>query len=106
MNTTQRAAVKKITRLRDKATGQYLEVIEFPISKTNVSRLKLPPSVVSEPGAFGKRLRDPGAILPKGKEELKKLLAAVAKSDPPRSRCMKRKPAGRRTKSASFWWMG
>ena len=53
MNTTQKAAVKKIARLRDKATEQYLEVIEFPISKTSVNKLKLPPSVVSEPGAFG-----------------------------------------------------
>jgi hypothetical protein len=83
MNSTQKAAVKKIARLRDKATEQYLEVIEFPISKTSVNKLKLPPSVVSEPGAFGKRLRDAGAILPKGEEELKKLLASVAKSDPP-----------------------
>ena len=83
MNTTQKAAVKKIARLRDKATEQYLEVIEFPISKTSVNKLKLPPSVVSEPGAFGKRLRDAGAILPKGEEELKKLLTSVAKSDPP-----------------------
>ena len=83
MNTIQKAAVKKIARLRDKATEQYLEVIEFPISKTSVNKLKLPPSVVSEPGAFGKRLRDAGAILPKGEEELKKLLARVAKSDPP-----------------------
>jgi hypothetical protein len=84
MNTIRKGAIKKIARLRDKATEQYLEVIEFPISKTSVNKLKLPPSVVSEPGAFGKRLRDAGAILPKGQEELKKLLAAVAKSDPPK----------------------
>jgi hypothetical protein len=83
MNIIRKGAIKKIARLRDKATEQYLEVIEFPISKTSVNKLKLPPSVVSEPGAFGKRLRDAGAILPKGEEELKKLLASVAKSDPP-----------------------
>ena len=85
MNTTQKrkAGIKKIARLRDKATEQYLEVIEFPISKTTVNKLALPPSVVSEPGGFGKRLRDAGAILPKAEEELKKLLTTVAKSDPP-----------------------
>jgi putative DNA primase/helicase len=83
MNIIRKGAIKKIARLRDKATEQYLEVIEFPISKTSVNKLKLPPSVVSEPGAFGKRLRDAGAILPKGEEELKELLARVAKSDPP-----------------------
>jgi hypothetical protein len=83
MNTIHKAAIKKIARLRDKATEQYLEVIEFPISKTSVNKLTLPPSVVSEARAFGKRLRDAGAILPKGEEELKKLLATVAKSDPP-----------------------
>src|SRR6476660_3918767 len=86
MTTIQKAAVKKIARLRDKATEQYLEVIEFPTSKTSVNELTLPPSVVSEARAFGKRLRDAGAILPKGEEELKKLLAIVAKSDPPEER--------------------
>jgi hypothetical protein len=86
MTTVQKAEIKKIARLRDKATEQYLEVIEFPTSRTRVNKLTLPPSLVSEPVAFGKRLRDAGAILPKGKEELTKLLATVAKSDPPEER--------------------
>jgi hypothetical protein len=58
MNTIQKVKIKKVARLRDKATEQYLEVIEFPISKTRVNKLTLPPSVVSEPVVFGKRLRD------------------------------------------------
>jgi Domain of unknown function (DUF927) len=82
MNTIRKGAIKKIARLRDKATEQYLEVIKFPTSKTTINELTLPPSVVSDPGTFGKRLRDAGAILPKAEEKLKKLLAAVAKSDP------------------------
>jgi hypothetical protein len=83
MNTIRKGAIKKIARLRDKATEQYLEVIKFPTSKITTNELTLPPSVVSDPGTFGKRLRDAGAILPKAEEKLRKLLAAVAKSDPP-----------------------
>jgi hypothetical protein len=83
MNTIRKGAIKKIARLRDKATEQYLEVIKFPTSRTTVNELTLPPSVVSDHKVFGKRLRDAGAILPKDTEALKKLLAAVAKSDPP-----------------------
>jgi uncharacterized protein (DUF927 family) len=82
MNTIPKEAIKKIARLRDKATEQYLEVITFPTSKTTINELTLLPSVVSDPGTFGKRLRDAGAILPKAEEKLRKLLAAVAKSDP------------------------
>jgi hypothetical protein len=83
MDTIRKKTIKKIARLRDKATEQYLEVIKFPTSKTTVNELTLPPSVVSDHKVFGKRLRDAGAILPKDTEALKKLLAAVAKSDPP-----------------------
>jgi putative DNA primase/helicase len=59
--------IKKIARVRDKATGDYFEIVEFPVSATERSRLELPPSVVVDPGAFEKRLRDAGAILPKHK---------------------------------------
>lgn len=57
--------ISKIARVRDKATGDYLEVIEFPISHTEKSRLELPPSAVVDLSAFERRLRDAGAILPK-----------------------------------------
>jgi hypothetical protein len=83
MNTIRKGAIKKIARIRDKATEQYLVVVRFPTSKTAVNELTLLPSVVSDAKAFGKHLRDAGAILPKGEKELKKLLAIVAKSDPP-----------------------
>jgi len=83
MNTPQKAAIKKIARIRDKATEQYFDVIEFQVSKGTVSKLALLPSVVNDLGSFAKRLRDAGAILPKGEGKLKNLLATVAKSDPP-----------------------
>ena len=58
-------------------------MIEFPISETEIKTLELPPSVVSEPGAFEKQLRDAGAILPPRATNLQDLLATVAKSDAP-----------------------
>jgi hypothetical protein len=75
--------IKKLARIRDKATEKYLEVIVFPTSESEVGKLKLPPSVVNEPRAFEKELRDAGAILPKGDQEVKDVLSAVAKSDAP-----------------------
>jgi len=84
MKTNPKTAIKKIARIRDKATENYLEVIEFPISKTSVKRLDLSPSVVSEPKAFLKRLRDAGAILPKDDDQRSNLLSSVARSDPPK----------------------
>ena len=76
--------VTKIARIRDKATGKYLEIIEFPISKFNVGKIKLSPSAVSEPKSLEKALRNAGAILPKDDQELKELLTSVAKSDAPK----------------------
>jgi len=63
--TTKPTEIKKVARVRDKATGDYFEVIEFPVSSTERSRLELPPSVVVDVSAFERRLRDAGAILPK-----------------------------------------
>lgn len=83
MDFTKKLAIKKIARIRDEAAGKYLEVVGFPVSLTNLSRLELPPSVVNDPKAFEKHLRDAGAMLPKDDEELKKLLSSVAKSDAP-----------------------
>src|SRR5580704_7879516 len=79
---TNGTAIRKIARIQDKATGKYLEVIEFPVSDWNNSRLELSPSVVNEAKAFAKDLRDAGAILPKDKGSLTQLLDAVAQSDP------------------------
>jgi putative DNA primase/helicase len=64
---TKPIQIRKIARIRDKATGDYFEIVEFPVSATERSRLELPPSVVVDTGAFEKRLRDAGAILPKHK---------------------------------------
>ena len=83
MTKNKKRNIKKIARIRDKATEKYVEVIQFPTSKSDVNRLELPPSVVWGQGTFENYLRDAGAILPKGDQDLKDLLSAVAKSDAP-----------------------
>jgi uncharacterized protein (DUF927 family) len=83
MSNSETYTIRKIARIHDKATEKYLEVIEFPISKFEIKRVELLPSVVSELKAFGKALRDAGAILPKNRDKLKQLLMAVADSDAP-----------------------
>jgi Domain of unknown function (DUF927) len=67
--------IKKVARVRDKATSDYFEIIEFPVSDNERSRLELPPSVVADPTALEKRLRDAGAILPK--KNVREFLRAV-----------------------------
>ena len=73
--------VRKIARIKDKATSKYLEVIEFAVSNTERTCIELPPSVVNSPVSFGNELLDAGAILPKDDNVLKHLLTKVAKSD-------------------------
>ena len=74
--TAKPAQIRKVARIRDKATGNYFEVIEFPVSDTERVRIELPPSVIVDPGAFERRLRDAGAILPK--KNVRDFLKAVA----------------------------
>lgn len=68
--------VRKVARVRDKATGGYFEIIDFPVSEVERARLELPPSVVTDPGALERRLRDAGAILPK--KDIRDFLKSVA----------------------------
>jgi hypothetical protein len=75
--------VRKIARIEDKATATFLDEIEFSISATERRRLTLAPAVVNNRGHFKNALLNHGAILPKNKEELQRLLTAVAQSDPP-----------------------
>ena len=75
--------IRKVGRIHDKGTNTYLDVIEFPISKSQADTLELPPSVVGDRPAFVKKLRDAGAELPKDKDELKETLERIAASDPP-----------------------
>ena len=82
-NPTESGDPKDCSAFGDKAHGKYVEIIQFPISKTNVGTLELPPSTVHDLATFAQRFRDAGAILPKGDEELQYLLASVAKSCPP-----------------------
>ncbi len=75
--------IRKIARIEDKATGTFLEVIEFPVSATKRRRLRLAPSTINSFDQFKNALLDAGAILPKNDQELKRLLSRVAKSDAP-----------------------
>ena len=64
-------------------------------------RLELPPSVVSEPGAFEKQLRDAGAILPKGRPGPERSsLRLWQNRTRPRSGSTKHEPAGRKIEDA------
>ena len=84
MSKNKDASIRKIARIHDKATGTYLEVVEFWISKSETSRLMFPPSVVvNDPSEFENKLRDAGATLPKDKNVLKQVLKAAAESDAP-----------------------
>jgi hypothetical protein len=74
--TAKPVQIRKLARIRDKATGNYFEVIEFPVSDTERVRIELPPSVIVDPGAFERRPRDAGAILPK--KNVRDFLKAVA----------------------------
>ena len=79
MSKNKDAGIRKIARIHDKATGTYLEVVEFRISKSETSRLMFPPSVVvNDSSEFENKLRDAGATLPKDKSVLKQVLKAVA----------------------------
>ena len=73
--------IRKVARVRDKATGDYFEIIEFPLSNTERSRIELAPSVVVDASAFERRLRDAGAILPK--HNTRDFLRAVARRKAP-----------------------
>jgi putative DNA primase/helicase len=84
MNNGKKTRIRKIARIHDKATEMYFEVIEFPTSKSDKGRLELPPSVVvNDRSGFENKLRDAGAILPKDRKEVKRILQAVAESDAP-----------------------
>src|SRR3981081_2449361 len=79
-------AIRKVARIHDKATNTYLEVIKFNVSESERSTLELAPSIVNDLNQFEKQLRDAGAILPKEKDELARLLVEVASSDAPEQR--------------------
>jgi hypothetical protein len=82
-HTNSTPVLRKIARIEDKATGKFVEEIEFSDSPTGVRRRQLLPSIVSDPGKFESHLLDFGAILPDDSEARKALLADVAKSKAP-----------------------
>jgi hypothetical protein len=75
--------VRKTARIEDKATGQFLEEIEFRVSPEEVRRVQLLPSVVADLNKFEGSLIDRGARLPDDTQARKALLAEVAKSEAP-----------------------
>jgi hypothetical protein len=84
MNTRQNdttQVIRKVARIEDKATGQFLEEIEFYVSATEKRRIQLLPSIVSDPSRLESSLIDRGALLPEDSQERKSLLVDVAKSE-------------------------
>ena len=81
MHKTKTYGIRKVARIHDKSNDTYLDVIQFPISKSETRRLELLTSVVNDHSAFTKRLRDAGAVLPKDKAILKQALETVANFD-------------------------
>ena len=79
-------AIRKVARIHDKATNTYLGVIKFNVSESERGTLELAPSIVNDLNQFEKQLRDAGAILPKEKDELARLLVEVASSGAPEQR--------------------
>jgi Domain of unknown function (DUF927) len=80
INVKKAFKIRKTARIHNLATGSYLERIRFRNSSGATTVIELPPSVVSDPRLFSKRLRDAGAILPANKSSLKILLDATASS--------------------------
>lgn len=78
MNSATKLALRKTARIHDRATGTYLERIEFGTSSGKLARVELRPSIVNDQRLFAKHLRDAGAILPIDKGSLKTLLETVA----------------------------
>src|SRR3954451_25208590 len=64
MNNPTNRIFLKSARIHDWATNSYLDRIVIPVSDTETRVLELAPSIVNEPKALEKILRDAGAILP------------------------------------------
>jgi hypothetical protein len=82
-NGIPRPTVRKVARIEDKATNEFVVTIEFPVNETDVRRLDLSPSIVNDFGRFEDCLVDHGAILPAERESRKALLIEVAESEAP-----------------------
>ena len=84
MNTTTQNVMpplRKLARIEDKATGLFLEEIEFPVSQTEVRRIQLSPAVVNDPAKLEDDLLDHGAVLANDAQQRKAQLEEVAKSN-------------------------
>jgi hypothetical protein len=84
MNTTTQnmlPPLRKLARIEDKATGLFLEEIEFPVSQTEVRRIQLSPAVVNDPAKFEDDLLDHGAVLADDAQQRKAQLGEVARSN-------------------------
>ena len=72
--------IRKIARIRDEATGQYTERIEFLVSGSTSARLELAPAEIHDVRLFSAKLRNAGAILPPDDRQRIRLLRSVASS--------------------------
>jgi hypothetical protein len=94
MNTKVKTKIRKVARIHDKGTNTYLDVIEFPTSRSRTGTLELAPSVVGDRSVFVRKLQDAGANLPKDKDDLRQTLEDVANSDPPEKLVYEAQTAG------------
>ena len=76
--------IRKIARIRDDATGQYSEIVEFPVSETATRRLELSPALIHDLRRFAAELWNAGASIPKGDKERIGLLRAAADTKAPK----------------------
>ena len=76
--------IRKIARIRDDATGQYVEIIEFKVAGDKTARLELPPAVVHDIRQLRDKLWNAGAVLPADPNERDDLLRTLADSEPPK----------------------
>ena len=73
--------LRKLARIEDKATGLFLEEIEFPVSQTEVRRIAAFAAVVNDPAKLEDDLLDHGAVLANDAQQRKAQLEEVAKSN-------------------------
>ena len=76
--------IRKIARIRDDATDQYTERIEFLVSGSTTAQLELSPAEIHDVRIFSAKLRNAGAILPRDDKQRIRVLRAVAKVKAPK----------------------
>jgi Domain of unknown function (DUF927) len=74
--------LRKVAHIEDRATGKVVERIRYPKPNFRRGYVELPPSVVRDPRALERQLVDVGAVLPRDREILTRLLNHLADQEP------------------------